>query len=640
MGLLLAALAPAPAAAQEAAPKADATQPEINAAIDKGVQYLLRRQHLDGSWKADEHRYAAGQTGLAVYTLLKGGLKKSHPAVVRGLAFIEAHPPHWTYATACCLMALETADPVRYADLIEELTAVLLESQGTGFSYPGHHEDLSLTQYGCLGLRAAVAAGLKIPNSAWEDAIDYALQLQQQDGSFSYRQGTANTGSMTAAGVAVLTIARDALVAKNELKTRELRLHNEAIERGLAWLGEHMRVDRNPDPASSDDNAGHMRRWHYYYLYGLERVGGLTGEKYFGERDWYREAANYLVEVQADDGHWATNSGEPHPSTCFAVLVLKRATAPSSGKAPRAPRSYGDDDPALPVSLRITGDDPLNAWISSWGDKTLTSFEWDNERKKGPRVWRVEYVDAESGEILATSKGDPEKASRAERYPVQIRRAEPGTYKIFARAILRPIEDTEGEEVAVESPALEVRVDGVMTPAMRETIRDFDRNQLAKTEVDIQASSHTNNSHAPRFLLDGLHAHGWLSKPDDAQPWIEFKTGRPQRGDHLVFSPYFQSPDDREKWGRPTKVHLTVNGKDHGEHRLDPTVFAKTYVPLKKAVMVRSVRIDVLSVAPGTDGGHGTAAGFAEIELQHRPDLVKQRERAEREAKKAKRRKR
>ena len=75
--LFAAALAsplPASPPQEPEAPAGAATQEQIDHAIDRGLDFILSRQALDGSWSADEHRYIAGQTGLCVYTLLKGGL--------------------------------------------------------------------------------------------------------------------------------------------------------------------------------------------------------------------------------------------------------------------------------------------------------------------------------------------------------------------------------------------------------------------------------------------------------------------------------------------------------------------------------------------------------------------------------------
>jgi len=626
LALLASTAAASPRALQEAAGDG-ATQAQISAAINRGADYLLKRQQLDGSWRPDEHKYVSGQTGLALYTLIKSGVSPRHPSITRGFAYLRANPPRHTYGIACCLMAAHAADPAQHIEEIEIWTEILLECQGQGFSYPGGHEDLSLTQYGCLGMRIAEASGLEIPSKIWEQCIDYALNIQRDDGSFSYKQGTAVTGSMTAAGVAIIELGRQALSARKDLSKRDARVLDAAIEDGASWLGDHMSIEAAPPS-----------RWHLYYLYGLERVGGLTGRKAFGTHDWYREAANYLVGRQHASGRWGTgndNNNEPHPGTCFGVLVLKRATSPTSGLQPRGAKSYGDDDPELPLSVRITGDTPLTAWVSSWGDRTRQQHEWDKEIGKGPRVWRVDYVNADTGEVLRSIEGDPQKPSKGERFAAQFSMDEPGKHRILAKAYVRPMGDDEGEQVELLSPTLEVLVDGVMTVPMREASQDFGRDELSKTLSTCRASSIANNGHPARHVRDGSHGYGWLSLPTDKQPWISIEPDRPQRADHVVLSPYYKAPDERDAWGRPKRVLIEVNRNEVGEFELDPDHFGKAYLPLPKAKVIRELKVTVLEVAVGTNNGHKNAAGFAEIELQRRPDLVKQRkaeEKAQREA--------
>ncbi|MEM9379840.1 MAG: hypothetical protein AAGB93_07795 [Planctomycetota bacterium] len=646
LALLLVPTSLPSSAAEDDPPAGDdvVTQGDIDRAIDRGAAYILSRQQLDGSWRPDEHKYVSGQTGLCIYTLLKVGLSPRHPAILRGFAYLRSNPPRWTYGIACCLMAMQTAGASEHMDEIEEWTSVLLECQGTGFSYPGNHEDLSLTQYGCLGMRAAEAAGLQVPASVWEDCLDYAIRLQSSEGAFVYHAGRPETGSMTAAGVAIIQMCLDALDAKKVLKVRTRRLAEESMQRGMDWIGEHMLIDRNPDPSSENQSAGHMTRWKLYYLYGLERVGGLTGAVEFGDRDWYREAAGHLVNTQGDKGQWTTAQGEPHPGTCFGVLVLKRATAPTTGTRPRGPKNYGTDDAENAVSVRITGDTPLSAFISSWGDETRKKFEWFGEEGKGPRVRRVEYVDEATGEVLATVDGDSEKPTRSERYAARFSMPEPGKFKIYARALLRPIEDDENEEFEVRSPTFEVTVDGVMTEPMREAVRDFERDLLNNSPTTVRASS-VHGGHHARHTRDGQHGYGWLPKVEDQEPWLRVEPDRPQRADHVVLSPYFAAPDERGKWGRLRRVRLEINGnKDMGEYELDPTAFSKAYLALDKTRVLREFKVTILEVEPGTDGTFGAKAGIAEVELQMRPDLLraaqKRRKEEEKRAKEAKRRKR
>ncbi len=39
-----------------------------------------------------------------------------------------------------------------------------------------------------------------------------------------------------------------------------------------------------------------------YYLYAMERVGRLTGQRFIGGIDWYRAGADYLLKIQDESG--------------------------------------------------------------------------------------------------------------------------------------------------------------------------------------------------------------------------------------------------------------------------------------------------------------------------------------------------
>ncbi|MEE2939033.1 MAG: prenyltransferase/squalene oxidase repeat-containing protein [Planctomycetota bacterium] len=599
------------AAAQE---PAHATQAQIDDAIDRGATYLLTRQELDGSWKPNEHRYVSGQTGLSIYTLLKAGIPRSHPSIQRGIGFLRAHPPRWTYGIACCILALHEADPELYRAEIEEWIEALLEAHGRGFSYPGLHEDLSLTQYGCLALRVAEKMEIGVNPKVWKALLDYGMDLQHENGAFTYRPGSPRTGSMTAAGIAVVHIARDALTAANKLGPREERASTAAIDRGVDWLGQHMVVDHNPDPDEENKNAGHIQRWRLYYLYGLERVGGLTGRDLFGTRDWYQEAADFLVRTQKDDGAWSTVYGEEHPGTCFGVLVLRRATAPTSGSRPPIARAYGGDDPALGASMRATGDTPLTLWISSVGDEVRETHEWDDERSKGLRVWRVEYFDADTNEVLAAVPGDPEAPHGAKRFAAQVRMTRPGRYKIGARLLVRPIDDVDDEEVPILTQTIEADVRAIYTPEQKLYQAEFGQSVLTNTSVKIRASSESGGRSAAQ-AADGLTCYGWACAKEDTKPWIEFEPRRPQRATVIALTPIWRQPDQPTHWDLPTKVHLFLNGKNRGVHDVDLSNGGKAYIELDKRTTIRSMRLEIVERGGGTHAPDRGTVGFGEVEL-------------------------
>ena len=364
-----------------------AMQAGINAAIDRGVEYLLQQQHLDGSFSDHLDGYRNGSTALAAYALYKSAVPASHPAIQRAVVFLRAREPQKTYSLGCQLLLLAALEDPEHLEWAEELTELMIDWERGGYGYPNGAKDLSCTQYGALGLWAASKLGIEVPLSTWGSIADQVVNWQPEvegtyaDAGFSYRGGNV-TGSMTAAGVAVLQLAQDAVGGTRAWRAQ----HAQALRRGVRWLGTHFSAVSNP---------GNGDAWLYYYLYGLERAGALTDEVYFGSNHWYAEGARYLLQAQKGDGHWDHRGSRKNVSTAFALLFLTRATAgtPLSGLGDARSQSiYGEDDPEAPFNLRASGDSPLTVWVSTWGDATRSELAWEGEAEQGPRVRRIDYV--------------------------------------------------------------------------------------------------------------------------------------------------------------------------------------------------------------------------------------------------------
>ena len=126
---------------------------------------------------------------------------------------------------------------------------------------------------------------------------------------------THSSGSMTVGAVGALSIYHYIL-------GKPWKADLDILE-GLRWCGDNFTVT---------ENAGRGQGYHYYYLYGMERMGILYGTDHLGTHDWYREGAEFLVKDQNADGSWggAKEKGRtgPEVDTCFAILFLRRATKP------------------------------------------------------------------------------------------------------------------------------------------------------------------------------------------------------------------------------------------------------------------------------------------------------------------------
>jgi hypothetical protein len=338
--------------------RGDVTAEEVNAAIGNGIAYLEKQQHPGGNW-TDYPTEAGGVTALCTLALLNCGRTAADPSVKKALDYLERMPPpDRIYSVSLSLMAFAQADPQKYAAQIRQ-RAMWIESKQTrgdmpykgGWRYYGTERisDNSSTQFAILALHEAERAGIKVADQTWQLAANYWTQkgMQNPDGSFRYDyEDAANkgTGSMTCAGIACLIILRDRLqpgdatVVNDMLQCCGNQVADDSVERALAWMGQHFSVRLNPgDP-----------RWVLYYLYGLERVGRMSGQRYFftqrnagngvtvEQHDWYREGCEYLLQHQDPllkswIGIGGAGSGEgdnPSVSTSFALLFLSKGRRP------------------------------------------------------------------------------------------------------------------------------------------------------------------------------------------------------------------------------------------------------------------------------------------------------------------------
>jgi hypothetical protein len=306
------------------------TSAAVKGAIERAIAYLRQTQHPDGSWPDNGHR--GGCTALAVLGLLHAGLPTNDPAVARGLTAVCNIPNEATYVVSLKAQALAVANEPQYAGDLKAATDWLAETQcPTGMWGYGNRlgrlaamgrGDNSNTQFALLGLHEAAKVGMKVPESVWQNARRHFVADQCPDGGWGYTNERTGYGSMTAAGVASLYIVGQRLdVGGPKVFTNGAYpscgsyRQNVVLAAGLKWLADNFSVNENP---------GKGRTWLHYYLYGLERVGMVSGMRNFGRHDWYREGAETLVESQNHNGAW----GGGVYDTVFGLLFLSKGNRP------------------------------------------------------------------------------------------------------------------------------------------------------------------------------------------------------------------------------------------------------------------------------------------------------------------------
>lgn len=313
--------------------------------IDRGVAYLKREQDEKGRWDESDN-YPGGVSALCSLSLLNAGVPADDPVIEKSLDYLRqmniADGDKQTYCVSLKIMVLCAATPRRDRETIKNEVEWLERAQSKqgarsgawGYSQRREGGDPSNAQFAVLALHEAEQAGIgvKVDPEVWKRAAEYWRKIQNDDGSWSYFNRGPALGSMTCAGVGALTIASqaasagDARVINGKIRCCLPHEDDDAIERGVAWLGRNFSVRRNP--AKGQEASA----WHYYYLYGLERVGRLTARRFIGEHDWYREGTAYLVNAQDSLSHrWrGSNAVEtnPHIATAMALLFLSKGRRP------------------------------------------------------------------------------------------------------------------------------------------------------------------------------------------------------------------------------------------------------------------------------------------------------------------------
>jgi hypothetical protein len=216
--------------------------------------------------------------------------------------------------------------------------------------------DNSNTQYAALGMRACFDAGVIIPEAVVEKAMSWyrtcqkssdgaAMKLDIKDSldkitaapgqsgvmeaivaepqGWCYGQHDHKAyGSMTAGSVGGLAIW-DYIKDNDGGKKKRSWRKDKDVHEGIAWLASKFSVTYNPGPYEHGNGEENSQHQYLYYLYALERAGMLYGTETLGSHWWYPEGAKVLVASQGAGGAWGGTV-----DTCFAILFLKRATAP------------------------------------------------------------------------------------------------------------------------------------------------------------------------------------------------------------------------------------------------------------------------------------------------------------------------
>lgn len=294
------------------------------------------RNPRPGLWWQDF--IGGGETGLVVWALLESGVSQNREEIQRALRWLDRIEIHGTYGLTMRICAYAAAPGGQYRrslmdDVRQLVNSVHVPPDRRGgweehygahnYHCPGTRENIwgddstfdhSNSQFAVLAAWQAHLAGIEIPSRFWELVERHWVSTQTNDGGWSYggSQGTSY-GSMTTAGLASLYVCIDTIHGQDFIQCGQ-NTDIPQVDAALQWLGRHWSPTNNFRLPGEQEGKCSAQ----YYLFCSERVGLASGYKYFGDHDWYREGASYLVNYP----------GSSEPDKALALLFLIRGRWP------------------------------------------------------------------------------------------------------------------------------------------------------------------------------------------------------------------------------------------------------------------------------------------------------------------------
>lgn len=292
---------------------ADLMQGKPQAAIDKGLAFLLTQQKEDGSIGDAKTAARVGSTALGVITWLSSNApEKFNGATDKAIAYLIAqqdvsgyinapdskhgHMYSHGYATLALAKAHLRKPDRKVMSSLERAVKLLTASQNKlgGWRYRPNDRDADAPIVACQlnALAAASAAGVEIDQKVFVRATDYLLKCQNDDGGFQYMAHPSNSNAARTAA------ALSALYASRRV--------GESTNKGHRYL-------------LAQEINGAMPFFAYTQYYFACVLSEADVKLFNG---WYRNASPALVKSQQANGSW--NGKEGHiASTAMAVMALQ-----------------------------------------------------------------------------------------------------------------------------------------------------------------------------------------------------------------------------------------------------------------------------------------------------------------------------
>lgn len=318
------------------------------AAIDKGLNYLVKTQRRDGSWlnSGGYGIYPCVMSSLSGTALIAGGSSpESGPhakSVSKAMNFIlrvaESHKDgliagfgsegrsmyghgfSMLFLAQCYGNELHPKTEARLKKVLDRAVALTAKSQsdlgearkhagGWIYTPTGRSDEGSVTVTQLQALRACRNVGIKVPKSTIDRAVEYLKYCQQGDGGICYSARSRGSSRPPISAAAIACFYAAGVYDRAGQKGAEA----EMVKKLVKYCISTCRVERS---------QGHYFYTHFYMAQSLYQRAG--DDRY--KKDWqeyYPKIRNKLLGLQSPDGSWNGDSVGTTYGTAIATIILQ-----------------------------------------------------------------------------------------------------------------------------------------------------------------------------------------------------------------------------------------------------------------------------------------------------------------------------
>lgn len=345
-------------------------QYEVERAIDRGLEFLLKVQNEEGWWSTEDH---PALTGLAL-TAFMGHPRERYQdlplTLKKGYGFLEENvKPDGriyrnsmaNYNTAIATMAFAVSEVDDYQPIIANARTALLASQvdmgkqgeldtpfdgGVGYNDKYEHSDLNNTlvaletlyytrnlkerqvdQDKDLDFEAAIHFIEHCQNLKPFNEDEWVSEDPADVGGFFYMPGESKAGERKdpeTGRVALRSYGSISYAGLLSYIYADLDKNDPRIQAVLKWLQENYTLEENP---------GMGLEGYYYYLHLMTKALSSIRKEALVMKDgavieWPKQVAKRLINLQQTDGSWINTNGrwwekDPVLVTAYAVMSLE-----------------------------------------------------------------------------------------------------------------------------------------------------------------------------------------------------------------------------------------------------------------------------------------------------------------------------